>query len=518
MPCEPPPPPVPRAAFAEPRRLHPLSIILGLKLAQALQGLIPAFAAIAAGGLATLGIVAVVAVVSLGARILAWQRFQFSFDGAVLRVDSGVLSRSHRSLDVARIQQVEIDRGPIQRVLGLAALRVETAGNASEAEVELRVLPDADAIALRDAIRASKANLGVSPPGGTEAGGKHPVVLEVPLRDIVLSAVTGARLLVLPAVVAGAFQLVGQQFEQVVGQRIDRLIEDGVALPDRGLVSGPDWRLIALAAVGVLVLAAAAAIVVALVRDGNFRIERVGDDLHVTRGIGATKESVLPLRRVQLVEIQRNWVRRPLRIATVRIRSAGGSTGGEGRLTVPLIHDRDLDGLLAELLPGVAGVPPLTGHPATARRRALVRWVSPWLIFVTVVWAASVLLPIDLPLLDTARWAVLVFVPLSAALALIEYRQLAHALTPAVVVSRHGALSVTTTLAPVVKVQAVTSRRNPFQRRLGLTTLKAHVAGPGAQLEVLDADADDAGSLHERLTEHAAAPVVRAAVSTGAEP
>ena len=517
MPSDPASSPPRPAAFAEPRRLHPASIILGVKLGQAMQALLPAFAIIAAGGVVTLGILTLVGVASLGARVLAWQRFRFSFDGAVLRVESGILSRSQRSLDVARIQQVEIERGPLPRLLGLAALRVETAGSASEPEVELRVLPDADAVALRDAIRASKADLGGTDAATAETSARARPVLEVPLRDIVLSSVTGARLLVLPALIAGAFQIVGQQFEQVVDQRIDAFVDEGIVVPGRNLVVGPDWRFITFAAVALLVLSLAAAIAVGILRDGNFRIERVGDDLHVRRGIGAIKESTVPLGRLQLVELNRNWVRRLFRVGTVRIRSAGGSAGGEGRLTVPLVHDRDVDTLLTELLAGVPGVPPLTAHPPAARRRALVRWLRPSLIAVAAVWSASVLFPIEVALLDRLRWLVLALVPISAGLALIEYGQLAHALTPYLAVSRRGALSVTTTLAPVVKIQAVTSRRNPFQRRLGLTTLVAHVAGPGALLEVLDADVTDAAELHARLTEHAATPVA-AAAATPARP
>jgi putative membrane protein len=57
-----------------------------------------------------------------------------------------------------------------------------------------------------------------------------------------------------------------------------------------------------------------------------------------------------------------------------------------------------------------------------------------------------------------------------------------------------------------VKVQAVTSRQNWFQRRLGLTTLTAHVAGPGAVIEVMDAGAADAAELHRHLSAHAASP------------
>ena len=514
--------------FSEPRRLHPASVLLGVPLAQLVQALVfPIVATLAAPAVVTIGVLGTIAVVGTIMRVLDWRLRTFSFDGEVLRVDHGVLSRNHRSLDVARIQQVEIQRGAIQRLVGLAAIRVETAGSASEPEVDLRVVPEADAVALRAAIRTSQARLAGRDPGagGASAGGVTGVgsadgevgpnagdadgreVLHVPARDVALAAVTGARLLVLPAVVGGLLQFVSNQ----VGPFIDRVVDTAIELGLAGqtpTLRGPDWRLVVVGALAALVLAAVAAVVVGLLRDGNFRIRRVDDDLHISRGLLSTRDSVVPLRRIQLVEVQRNWARRLLGVATIRIRSAGGSTGGDGRVAVPLLRDGEVDRLLAELLPGVEGVPELHPHPPAARRRALFRWVRPALITIGLVYLATELVPfLDNPGVERARPLVFLLLPLNAVLALVEYRHLAHGATELVLASRSGALSVRTDIAPVVKVQALTSQRSLFQRRLGLTTLLAHVAGPGALVTVLDTGAEDAEVLHARLAHHAASPL-----------
>jgi putative membrane protein len=492
--------------------------VLGVPIAGLIQALIvPAFATVAAGRGVTLGFFAVIGVIGLVARLLDWQRRLFSFDGEYVRVDSGIVSRSHRSLDVARIQQVELQRGPVQRLCGLATLRIETAGGAAEPEVDLRVLELEDALALRNAVRVVKARLA----GGDELDEDPPepepeAVLEVPMRHVVIGSITGARLLVLPAVIGGLLQFAGQQFGAVADRFTDVIIEQGLGPVAEGVPNVTDWRLIALTALGVTVLAVLAAIAVGLVRDGRFRIERIDEDLHVSRGLISTRESVVPLRRVQLVEIQRNWLRRLLGYSTLRIRSAGGSTGGDGRVTVPLLHDTDIDRLLGEILPGVDAVPALTSHPRAALRRAVVRWLRPALTFIGAVWLAPVLVPfLDTPLLERARWAVLALIPINIVLAVVEYRHLAHGLSPRVIAARRGALSITTTVAPVVKAQAVSTHANWFQRRLRLATLVVHIAGPGASVGVLDAHEDDAADLHTKLAEHAASPIP---IEIGAEP
>jgi putative membrane protein len=185
----------------------------------------------------------------------------------------------------------------------------------------------------------------------------------------------------------------------------------------------------------------------------------------------------------------------------VRIHSAGGGRGGERRVTVPLLHGREVDRLLAELLPGVPGVPTLHRHPASARRRSVFRWTRDSLLIAIPLWAIP-----GLP--DGLRILGGVVVVVSAVLGLVEFGQLANGRTDRVAASRRGALSVSTGVAPLVKVQAVSTRASWFQRRLGLVTVKAHVAGPGGDLTILDVGRDEGRTLHQHLAASAADPVI----------
>lgn len=511
------------------RKLHPASVVLGVSLRQLLQGIVvPAFAGAAAGpGLQVYGaVLAGLLLVGLVVRVLAWRRFRFSFDGEVLRVDEGVLRRSHRSLDVARIQQVELERSLLQRALGLAALRVETAGASSEPEVELRVLREAEARELRAAVRTGKARAtGRSGPGEAgEAGGPRtptagerpdgPVataepdderstepILHVGVGRLVLAAITGSQLLVLPAVLAGALQFLGDGDDGLID--VTSLLRGALEL---GIV----------ALVALLIPAALlSAIVVGVLRDFDWTLRRVDDDLHVSRGLLSTREAVLPLARVQKVEIKRNGFRRLLGYAAVRIHSAGGS-GDDRRVTVPLLHVDDIDPLLPEILPGVTAVPDLVRHPRNARRRAVFRWVRDSL-WIAVPLTVATFVPDDafpLPeLADRTPWIAAGLVVVAAVFGLLEHAHLAHGTSERVVASRFGAVSVTTGLAPLVKVQGVTTRSSWFQRRLDLVTVTAHVAGPGGDLDVLDCGADEGRTLHAELTVHAADPVVPAVLA-----
>jgi len=508
-------------------RLHPLSVLVGVPLVQIVRALvIPAFAVLAGGrGDRTPLLVLAVMLVLLGGRVLAWRRFTWSFDGEVVRVEQGVLGRSRRVVAVGRIQQVELDRPFVQRALGVATLRIETAGSDAGPEVELRVLGLADALALREALqprsdttehRASDGTVDRPATSGSVATGPE-VVLRLPLGRVALASVTGAQLLLAPALLTGLLQLAGDRVDALIDAGIEWLVE---------LQSGataPDTRTWLVAALAIVVVAIATTLVMSVVRDGGFVVLRIGDDLVLRRGLLGTRESTVPLRRVQVVRVSANPLRRALGVASVRIHSAGGSAGGgsgggERRAVIPLVRDDEAARLLSDLLPELDGVPALRPHPVAARRRALLRrlrGLAGWYVPAAAVWALLAAqppatreaspLPLPAPVLgllarDGAAWAAplavgVVLVVMHAVLARLEHAALAHASDAHVVAARSGALTRTLSVAPLARLQGVTQQASWFQARRGLATVRAHVAGPGGDVVVLDADAGDAARL-----------------------
>jgi putative membrane protein len=527
---------------SEGARLHPASILVGVPLVQIVRILlVPTIALIAGRGVdRALPFILAFGAFALAARIASWSRFRWAYDGDVLAVEQGVLARRRRVVAAARVQQVELDRPFLQRLLGLATLRIETAGSDAGPEVELRVLGATEAIALRDALQPPAERAG--PTGGTTdttsgeangdgtgaAGGDavEQVVLTLPLGRVALASVTGAQLLVAPALLAGALQF--------TGDRTDELIDAGVAwLTD--VASGgalPSGRLWLTGAALLLVVSVVTTVVVAVVRDGGFTVVRAGDDLVLRRGLLGTRESTVPLRRVQVVRVTANPLRRMLGFASLRIHSAGGSAGGssgasERRAVVPLVADRDVVALLTDLLPDLAGSPPLAAHPPAARRRAAwrrLRGLAGWFVPASVGWAllarAPEASPVPLPVtvLDllarpTAAWSVPVvlgvtFGVLQLGLARLEYAALAHGIDGRVLVARSGALARTFSVAPLARLQGVTQRATWFQARRDLATVWAHVAGPGGDVVVRDVGTAAADALQHRIADAAAGAAV----------
>jgi uncharacterized protein len=75
------------------------------------------------------------AVVALAAAVppLSWARWRYGYLGDLLLMRYGILFVEERAVPVRRMQHVDLVRGPIERLFGLATLVVFTAGNEGSA-------------------------------------------------------------------------------------------------------------------------------------------------------------------------------------------------------------------------------------------------------------------------------------------------------------------------------------------------------------------------------------------------
>ena len=88
---------------------------------------------------------------ALGAPLLAYSRWRYGFLGDLLLMRYGILFVEERAVPVRRMQHVDLVRGPLERLFGLATLVVFTAGNEGSA-FRVPGLAANEAQALRDRI------------------------------------------------------------------------------------------------------------------------------------------------------------------------------------------------------------------------------------------------------------------------------------------------------------------------------------------------------------------------------
>ena len=115
------------------RGLHPLSLVANLapRTWRTLRGTWPLLAAFAIGGrrdsVAILFIAALFFGMAVWSTVLHFLTLRYRVVHGRLEMRSGLLNRQNRALDPSRIQNTELVRNPLHKLLGLVELRVETA-------------------------------------------------------------------------------------------------------------------------------------------------------------------------------------------------------------------------------------------------------------------------------------------------------------------------------------------------------------------------------------------------------
>ena len=472
-------PPGDRHITRAPRRLHASAPVLDV-LPYVQQMVFPALVLAVSIGIWGLVVALLLAALLVLWRILAWSRYSYRIESGMLRIEEGVLRRSIREIPLTRIQQVDLRRQLRHRVLGVVAVRIDTAGGGSGAEAVLNAVSNEDALELRSALLLHRpGEVEPGPPATQRSPDGHPrpvvapdVVAQIGTRDLALAGVTGSGLLAGLSVVGFAFLAL-----EYLPRDASEAVSEGAA----GLVSSVFVLAAILAVVVPLWLAIAAG--TSVVQNYGFTLVRYGNDLHLRRGLLDEREATLALHRVQAVWVNENPVRRMLGLVSVQMQSAGSGTSAEGevsRLTVPLLRRADLPRLLELVAPGSTAVTELVPAPPAARRRSLLR-----------AGVAVLLSTLIVGILTGSPFAGLTLVALIPALWLgdASYRALGHALTTSTVVSRSGALLRNTALVPIAKSQSCRIVSTPFQRRVGLATLRLQVAGRGPAVQIYDGDA-----------------------------
>ena len=147
------------------RRVHPITpLVHGVSAVPIGFVIFIAFGSnLIAGGdtrlFAVLALLLVVPVVVAAWSYLAWRNTWYWFDDdGDFRVDSGVLTRQQRRLQLSRLQSVDVTQPFVARIFSMAELSVEVAG-AGDSRARLRYLSLADARALRAQVMARAAGL-----------------------------------------------------------------------------------------------------------------------------------------------------------------------------------------------------------------------------------------------------------------------------------------------------------------------------------------------------------------------
>jgi putative membrane protein len=483
-----------------PRALTPLSIPYravrrGASVAFTLLFLVvsgSSFLGGAVGQLVGLALVGLTVVALVAYEVAYWRRYEYALTADTFDIRSGVFRRRNREIPVDRIQNVDISRNLVQRLLGIAAVDLETAGGGAT-EAAVRYVTFEEAKRLQRTLAARKrgrtpATERATPDEEAEAAPEGDLLFELTSRELAL---------------VGAFSF------DVRTPGLILFVGYGVVSAGRaGLpIALPGGRVaLALAAVAlvllVLVLSWGAGAAAAVLNYYGFRLTRVDDELQYERGLLRRYDGSIPLDKVQTLTVADGPLKRRFGYASLHVETAGyGPGAGDDRgsqAAIPIASRERVLALVEDLEDVTVG--DVERPPKRVRRR----YVARYLVGVAVLAGLGVVA--ERFLVGDPVWvAPLLLVPVAPVVAHLKWRHRGYALADDHVITRNGVLRRRTKVVPYYRVQTVIDSRTIFQRRWSLGTVTADTAGSlsltGADAAAVDVDVETAARLRETLVD-----------------
>jgi putative membrane protein len=391
----------------------------------------------------------VVVTLALVGGVVSWLVTRWQVADGVLRIETGLVRRQSLRFPLSQVQAIDVVQSGLARVLGLAEIQLRMAG-ADSSGGRLACLSRADAEQLRRRLLSMT---------------RAPAVATVALPDAA----------------SPAGEPVGaQETERLLFRVRPGRLAGAIALSRAGAFAA--IVIIAMALVAALTgqpgivasfLPFGIGIVLAVWRqfNGEFgtTVAAAPDGLRLRSGlVQTTAETIRPgrVQGVRLVEplVWRafGWCRLEVDVAGPRQRREDRSESQRLRALIPVGSRAEAEQMLGELL---------SARPAPSRRPP-----------------------------RSARWK-----------APLTYHFLAWGGDDRYVVASRGRVCRKTTWVPLEKVQSIRWLQGPFQRRLGLASVRLDVAGKRVTASIQDRDAAEAQEILGRLPVLARDARIRAA-------
>lgn len=497
-------------SLAEWRRLHPLTLVY--RGVMNLPGLaIPLYFAFIqkdASEIIYITIFLVFGLLAFPSIVLAYYFFEFLVTPKEIVIKSGVFNRQTRSIPIRRVQNIEINQNFLHKILGLARVNIETAGDV-ETEGALEYVSKNDAEDVRRVIRTYQNKIEEenvdpsdiepaildedSPEERDRKNEKAPDIEGKPLFKLSLKdALVFGALRFRPLV----FMLVFWAF--AVAQQFAFFPAFGGFDISDHLSSLFNQSVSTIALTIILVLMAASFlswifdILLTLNAFYGFVLTKDGNKLLTKQGFFNTRRGAIPLKMLQIVHLTTNLIRRKLGFWGVTIETAGfGANMKRPEVAVPFARKVRVVALARDILP--------FEYPGEFRkvskktiRRAMVRYSIPFLFILAAAYFWF----------DWAYWALALY-PAAYFMARLSYLYRGYWLSDEAVIIKSGYFFTKISIIPIRKIQTLNISESFFQRRLRLASLNVDVAATFsfADAEIIDLDAEEARELLEEIAE-----------------
>ena len=429
--------------------------------------------------------------------LLNYFYFDYTITEQEVVIRSGILSKKERHIKIDRIQNVTITQNFLHKLMRIAKVQLETAGDATT-EGNLDSVSIADSERIREIIRNhqhEKSTAAIYEDGENvveklEAEEEN-IIFSMSLWDTIRYGAVRFRPIVLVAS-AWIFSMVSQ-FNPNWTEELEVILESGY----KEYIKQLDiFMLVVYIVAGVfLVLLFSWIIDILLTVNTYHKFKLVSEKgkLLTSQGLFSSQKGAIPLKKLQMMVIKSNPITRKLNFYRLDLQTAGFG-GGDGtkaksETAIPFAKLSQVKEIISKIrnveIPEV-----FTKVSPKTIRRAVVKY----LVFS---------IPVGFALYFTfdSFWILLILIPIIGFAAFIRYQYRGYHVENNQIIVKQGFWFQKISIIPIEKIQTLHMRSSYFQRRLGLATVEIDTAATvyGNDASIIDIDIDVATEIFEEL-------------------
>ena len=493
--------------YKEPKRLAPLSLLQ--QVISRIPGLAIAFyfAFFENSGENWFLIVAalIFGVFAIPGAVLSYFYFQYWITNDELIIHSGVLSRKQRHIPLRRVQNVKMNESFLHRILGLARIQIETAGDV-EAEGVLDSVSLKQAQEIKEIIKSydqkeiTKADGDIENENpdykpkeniSVDAEEKENLLLKLSTGDLAKYGMMRFRPIIL--VFVGWIFGLGQQFlPNRFWNEFERYLSDVESYT-------VDFNVyyIVLSVVGLFITASLLSwvfdIIFTIFQYYNFKLTNEKNKLHTMYGLFNRRSGTIPLDKLQMMILYSNFIRKKLGFWSLQLETAGLSfkeaRGPE--VAIPFAKTQRVIDLTRKISPfeGEFEFKPVSRKTI---RRAFIRY------FVLFAGISTVIFFLTDHFITQIALSPLVYV-----FAYLRWLNRGYDYKNGKLFIKQGVIQKKIKIIPISKIQSINLSANFFQRQLNLINLYVDTAaGSGmSDASLIDLDQEEGKSLSLEIME-----------------
>jgi putative membrane protein len=401
----------------------------------------------------------------------SYRRFTFYLDRERQEfvIHKGIFSRTQITVQLDKIQHVNINQNFLQRLIGIYGLVIDTAGTKNE-EVSIKAIDERLANSLREHLLNNSINTEKHPTNANETLTQSESYLlkvsPVTLFKVGLTSNYGSSIALLLAFLYPLFHNV---------REIMNALEMDEGKVDHAIANVLTLFSLSILAIILLVLLLAINLIRTYVRYFNFTVRKYNYSLWITSGLFAKKNTLLSPKKVQITSYSQNYFQRKMNFFDMNLKQAAAGHDTEGKanqdtnLKVPgcSLPERD------ELLSLIHGKLPQAGKIFKPNIRfinlpILFRAILPVAIFLAF-W-------LNFPELKSYYPIAIIYFILVTVMMYISYRRHQISVSQDFIIKRSGIWDIEHQIIVPHKIQAITTFQYPWHKSVDVGHVNLHTA------------------------------------------